>query len=399
MLIKVLSVSALNNYIKKIMDNDVILNNIHINGEISNLKLHDSGHIYFSLKDEYGKINAVMFKGNTINLQFIPENGMNVEIKGKVSIYTKDGSYQLYCESMKQVGLGDLYIAFNKLKERLLKEGLFEENKKKLIPKFPRRIGVITSPTGAAVRDIINVATRRNKHANILIYPSLVQGQEASKEIIKGIEYLNDVEEVDVIILARGGGSIEELWSFNEEALAYAVFNSKVPIVTGVGHETDFTIVDFVSDKRAATPSAAAELVVPSLQDINNEIEYLKRTLTRVYVSAVEKKKNQVTVMKKTLEVNNPLNYVINAYNFIDNLKVRLSHNIDMRINLEKEGISKLNAVLQAQNPLNVLNRGYAVVQDIDNSVINDIEVLKGKKEVKIILKNGAIKGKVDFSD
>jgi exodeoxyribonuclease VII large subunit len=381
------------------MDNDVILNNIHINGEISNLKLHDSGHIYFSLKDEFGKINAVMFKGNAINLQFMPENGMNVEIKGKVSIYTKDGSYQLYCESMKQVGLGDLYMAFNKLKERLLKEGLFEESKKKPIPKFPRRIGVITSPTGAAVRDIINVATRRNKNTNILIYPALVQGLEASKEIIKGIEYLNHVEDVDVIILARGGGSIEELWAFNEEALAYAVFNSKVPIVTGVGHETDFTIVDFVSDKRAATPSAAAELVVPSLQDINNEIEYLKRTLARVYISTIEKKKNQVTIMKKTLEVNNPLNYIINAYNFIDNLKVRLSHNIDMRINLEKEAISKLNAVLQAQNPLNVLNRGYAVIQDMDNNVISDIELLKEKKEMKVTLKNGTIKGKVDFSN
>jgi exodeoxyribonuclease VII large subunit len=398
MFIKVLSVSALNNYIKKIMDNDVILNNVYISGEISNFKLHDSGHMYFSLKDEFGKINAVMFKGNVANVQFIPQNGMNVEVKGRVSVYTKDGSYQLYCDSMKQVGLGELYIAFNKLKDKLLKDGLFDEANKKPIPRFPNRIGVITSPTGAAVRDIINVATRRNKNVDILLYPARVQGEGASNELIKGIKYLNTLEDVEVIILGRGGGSIEELWAFNDEALAYAIFNSRIPVVTGVGHETDYTIVDFVSDRRAATPSAAAEIVVPSIQDINNEIEYLERTLNRVFVNSIEKKKNQVIVMKKTLEVNNPLNYVINAFNFIDNLKVRLSHNIDMRINLEKEAISKLNAVLQAQNPLNVLNRGYAVIQDKNSDVINDIEILKEKKEIQVTLKNGSIKGKVDFS-
>jgi exodeoxyribonuclease VII large subunit len=398
MFIKVLSVSALNNYIKKIMDNDVILNNVYISGEISNFKLHDSGHMYFSLKDEFGKINAVMFKGNVANIQFIPQNGMNVEVKGRVSVYTKDGSYQLYCDSMKQVGLGELYIAFNKLKDKLLKDGLFDEANKKPIPRFPSRIGVITSPTGAAVRDIINVATRRNKNVDILLYPARVQGEGASNELIKGIKYLNTLEDVEVIILGRGGGSIEELWAFNDEALAYAIFNSRIPVVTGVGHETDYTIVDFVSDRRAATPSAAAEIVVPSIQDINNEIEYLERTLNRVFVNSIEKKKNQVIVMKKTLEVNNPLNYVINAFNFIDNLKVRLSHNIDMRINLEKEAISKLNAVLQAQNPLNVLNRGYAVIQDENSDVINDIEILKEKKEIQVTLKNGSIKGKVDFS-
>jgi exodeoxyribonuclease VII large subunit len=399
MYIKVLTVSALNNYIKKVMDNDFILNNIYLRGEISNFKLHDSGHMYFSLKDEGGKINAVMFRTSAAKMDFRPENGMNVEVKGRVSIYTKDGSYQLYCEEMKQVGIGDLYIAFNKLKEKLSEEGLFDERYKKELPRFPRRIGVITSATGAAVRDIINVATRRNSKVNLLIYPSLVQGKGASEDLIKGIKYMNTLAEVDVIILARGGGSIEELWAFNEEALAYAVFNSKKPIITGVGHETDFTIVDFVSDRRAPTPSAAAEIAVPSMAELNMRINNIKISLDRIYRNDLAKRMSTIKLFNKTLELNNPLNYIINAYNFIDNLKGRIYNNINMKISLEKEALSKFNSVLHAHNPLNVLNKGYAVIQSNDNNIINDIYKLKDEKEIKVTLKNGSIKGKVDFTE
>jgi exodeoxyribonuclease VII large subunit len=399
MYIKVLTVSALNNYIKKVMDNDFILNNIYLRGEISNFKLHDSGHMYFSLKDEGGKINAVMFRTSAAKMDFRPENGMNVEVKGRVSIYTKDGSYQLYCEEMKQVGIGDLYIAFNKLKEKLSEEGLFDERYKKELPRFPRRIGVITSATGAAVRDIINVATRRNSKVNLLIYPSLVQGKGASEDLIKGVKYMNTLAEVDVIILARGGGSIEELWAFNEEALAYAVFNSKKPIITGVGHETDFTIVDFVSDRRAPTPSAAAEIAVPSMAELNMRINNIKISLDRIYRNDLAKRMSTIKLFNKTLELNNPLNYIINAYNFIDNLKGRIYNNINMKISLEKEALSKFNSVLHAHNPLNVLNKGYAVIQSNDNNIINDIYKLKDEKEIKVTLKNGSIKGKVDFTE
>jgi exodeoxyribonuclease VII large subunit len=399
MYIKILTVSALNNYIKKIMDNDFILNNIHVKGEISNFKFHESGHLYFSIKDEGGKINAVMFRTSAAALKFMPENGMNVEVKGRVSVYQKDGSYQLYCDEMKQVGIGDLYIAFMKLKEKLEKEGLFSEKHKKEIPLFPRRIGIITSPSGAAVRDIINVAKRRNKNVDLLIYPSLVQGSGASTDLINGIKVLNNIEEIDVIILARGGGSIEELWSFNDEMLAYAVFNSKKPIITGVGHETDFTIVDFVSDRRAPTPSAAAEIAVPSLNELDSRLSVMKRNLYRVYKNEISEKYNKVKMLNKTLEINNPLNYIINAYNFIDNLRNRLNHNAIIKLNGEKEKLSRINAVLNAHNPLNVLHKGYAVIQDCDNNVISEIERLKALKEINIILRDGKIKGSVDFTE
>lgn len=397
--IKVLSVSALNNYIKKIMDNDFILNNIYIKGEISNFKYHNSGHLYFSLKDDQGKINAVMFKTQAANLNFMPENGMNVEVKGRVTAYTKDGSYQLYCENMKETGIGDLHIAFSKLKEKLEKEGLFREERKKDIPLYSRRIGVVTSQSGAAIRDIINVASRRNPQVDILIYPALVQGVDASEDIIKGIEYLNTIPDIDVIILARGGGSIEELWAFNEERLAYAIYKSQKPIITGVGHETDFTIADFVSDRRAPTPSSAAEIAVPSLVELNAKLNTMRINLTRVLKNDIIKKYNDVRMLNKSLEVNNPLNYIINSYNFIDNFKNRLEHTINMKLAMEKEHIAKLNAVLQAKNPLNILKRGYAVIEDENNKIIDDINKLKELKDIQVTLQNGKIKGKIDFRE
>ena len=277
MYIKVLTVTALNGYIKKIIDSDFILNNANVKGELSNVKIHTSGHVYFSLKDAFGKINCVMFKSQASKLRITPRDGMNVIIKGKVSVYEKDGAYQIYCDSMETDGEGQLYLAFQNLKEKLEKQGFLISHKKN-IPLFPMRIGIITSPTGAAIKDIINVTTRRNLKVNILIYPALVQGINASEDIIKGIKYFNSLKNVDLIIIARGGGSIEELWAFNEEKLAYAIYNSKIPIITGIGHETDFTIADFVSDFRAPTPSAAAEIAVKNLEELNNEIKALKNS-------------------------------------------------------------------------------------------------------------------------
>lgn len=397
MYIKVLTVSALNNYIKKVMDNDYILNNVHVKGEISNLKIHNSGHIYFSLKDEFGKISAVMFRSDAENLKFIPENGMDVEVTGRVSLYLKEGSYQLYCTKMEQIGIGDLYVAFMKLKEKLEKEGLFDEKRKKPIPRYPRRIGVITSPTGAAIRDIINVSKRRNKNSNILIYPALVQGKGASQEIIKGIDYLNTIDDVDTIIIARGGGSIEELWSFNDEELAYAVYNSKKPIISGVGHETDFTIIDFVSDRRAPTPSAAAEIAVPSLVEMKERIEVLRTLMQNNIYNTINIKSNALERLNSRLKLTNPINEIINSYNYIDNIKNRLIHHMKLNLGVKKEQLEKNYALLAAYNPLNILNKGYSIIQDKEDNVIGSIEVLKKQENLNILMKDGKIQVRVSF--
>jgi exodeoxyribonuclease VII large subunit len=392
MYIKTLTVSALNSYIKKVIDNDFILNNTYIKGEISNFKLHTSGHAYFSIKDESSKLSCVMFKAYTSKLNFLPEDGMKVVIKGKVSVYQKDGTYQLYCEEIKAEGLGDLYLAFQKLKEKLEKEGLFELKYKKALPKYPSKIGIITSPTGAAIRDIINVIKRRNSTIDLLIYPALVQGINASEDIIKGIEVLNATKDVDVIILARGGGSIEELWSFNDEKLAYAIFNSKKPIITGVGHEVDFTIVDYVGDLRAPTPSAAAELAVPSLIELK---EMLINNKTLIETSAntfLIEKFNHLQMLKRTLELKSPENYIINQYNHIYNLKELLDNKIYNKVLSEKDKLGKFIALLNAHNPLNVLNKGYSIITDNKDKVINSTEAIRNQEVVNIRLKDGKIK-------
>jgi len=391
MYIKTLTVSALNNYIKKVIDNDFILNNTYIKGEISNFKLHSSGHAYFSIKDEMSKLSCVMFKTYTSRLNFLPEDGMKVVIKGKISVYQKDGTYQLYCEEIKPEGMGDLYLAFQKLKEKLEKEGLFAVTHKKALPKYPKKIGVITSPTGAAIRDIINVIKRRNNNVDLLIYPTLVQGISASVDIIKGIEVLNAIKDIDVIILARGGGSLEELWSFNDEKLAYAIFNSKKPIITGVGHEVDFTIADFVGDLRAPTPSAAAELAVPSLVDLREMVLSTKLFILASANSFLIEKSNRVQFLKRTLELKSPENYIINQYNYINGLKELLDNKTNTKVMAEKDKLGKYIALLNAHNPLNVLNKGYSIITDKKDKVINSIEVIKKQGEVKIRLKDGTV--------
>jgi exodeoxyribonuclease VII large subunit len=390
MFIKVITVTALNGYIKKVIDSDFILNNANVKGELSNVKLHSSGHIYFSLKDSFGKVNCVMFKSQAQKLTITPRDGMNVIIRGRVSVYEKGGAYQVYCDSMETDGEGQLFLAFQNLKEKLAKLGLFDDEHKRIIPSFPTRIGVITSQTGAAVKDIINVATRRNSNVNMLIYPALVQGVNASNEVEQGIKYFNSSKNVDLIIIARGGGSIEELWAFNEENLAYAIYNSKIPIITGIGHETDFTIADFACDHRAPTPSAAAEIAVRNLKDLNNEIKTLRELLLRSMEFKVTKEYNKVNLLNKTLKVNNPLNFIVNQYRHIDNLKDNLNYKFDSRISIEKQKLSKLNALLHAHNPLNVLSKGYSILQNNENRVISEISELKNISYVKVTLKDGS---------
>ncbi|MBQ7953456.1 MAG: exodeoxyribonuclease VII large subunit, partial [Clostridia bacterium] len=276
-----ITVTQLNKYIKNLLETDINLSQISVKGEISNFKLHSSGHCYMTIKDETAQIRAVMFKTYTSSLKFTPENGMKITATGKISVYERDGQYQMYIFSMQPDGLGDLHVEFEKLKAKLTAEGIFDASHKKPIPKTPKTIGVVTSPTGAAIRDIINVVTRRYPLAEIIVCPVLVQGENSAKQIANAIEYMNRENMADVLIVGRGGGSIEDLWSFNEEVVAYAIYNSKIPIISAVGHETDFTIADFAADLRAPTPSAAAELAVPSVLELKGNISmYLNRMIS-----------------------------------------------------------------------------------------------------------------------
>lgn len=266
------SVSQINRYIKNLIEKDIFLRDIFIEAEISNFKVHTSGHFYFTLKDEFAAINTVMYKSYSRDIKFLPENGMKVTVYGYISIYEKTGQYQLCVKIMEPTGKGALYAAFEQLKNKLEKEGLFDIGRKRRIPRFPRKIAVLTSPVGAAIRDIIRISERRNPNIKIIVVPVIVQGESAAKSICDGLSLINRYKDADVIILGRGGGSIEDLWCFNEESVARAVFKSKIPVISAVGHETDFTISDFVADFRASTPSAAAEIAVPSLYDIRDNV-------------------------------------------------------------------------------------------------------------------------------
>ena len=393
MKIKTLTVSEVNNYLKRIIDNDFILNNLSVKGEISNLKYHSSGHIYFSLKDEGGKINCVMFRSKAIMLKLTLEEGMGVVIGGRASIYPQNGSIQLYCDTIEQEGRGELYIKFERLKEKLSKEGYFDEELKKEVPKFPSRVGIVTSPTGAAIRDIINVSRRRNRLVDLVLYPAKVQGIGAYKEVIDGIKYFNRTKSVDVIIIGRGGGSIEELWNFNEEELAKAIFKSKIPIISAVGHEVDFTISDFVSDVRAATPSQGAEIAVPLQSDIEDAIEYMNNRMGSIIANKLQLEKNKVDSLSRILKLNSPMTRIVNNYMIVEKLKERLNSNIVNKINLEKEKLSGLNNLLMAQNPCNLLNNGYAIIED-ESGVINTVKRMSEEKEINVFLADGLVKGK-----
>ena len=392
MKIKTLSVSEVNNYFKRIIDNDFILNNLSVKGEISNLKYHSSGHIYFSLKDDASKINCVMFKSKAERLDFILEEGMGIIIKGRASVYTANGSFQLYCEEIEQEGLGQLHIKFEKLKEKLMKEGYFDEVSKRPIPEMPRRIGIVTSATGAAVRDIINVSRRRNSLVDLVLYPAAVQGTGAYLDVIEGIKYFNKTKSVDVIIVGRGGGSIEELWNFNEEVLAMEIFKSKIPIISAVGHEIDFTISDFVADMRAATPSQGAEMAVPLEKELYNYINSAEALLKRYIKDKLQRARVDLEGLERILNLNSPMNKIVNSYIMVDRLKDSLDKIIKGKINIEKERLAGLNKALVAHNPTNLLNKGYAIIED-NEAIIKSVESLKVQKEIRITLKDGNIKG------
>lgn len=386
------TVSQLNKYIKQMMDGAPILNNIWIKGEISNYKRHFSGHMYLTLKDDGGVLRAVMFKGAAMGLHFEPENGMKVLARGKVGVYERDGAYQLYIEEMTIDGVGELYIAYEKLKKQLEEEGLFDQSHKKPLPRYPKTVGVVTAKTGAAVRDIINVLRRRYPICKVLLYPSLVQGEGAAENICRGIEYFNETQSADVLIVGRGGGSIEDLWAFNEEITARAIYNSKIPVISAVGHETDFTIADFAADLRAPTPSAAAELAVPSVMELRQQFNSYSQRLIRAQKNVIDMKRGRLEKIKlkdvKTL---------LNDFRLrFDSLGKILEKDMLYNIGRKKDEIAKLSGKLDAMSPLAVLSRGYSItMKDDTKSVVKRAsEVGKGDK-VSVLLGDGQIKCEV----
>lgn len=396
--IKTLSVTDVNNYVKRIFDNDFILNNLSVKGEISNLKYHSSGHIYFSLKDEFSKINCVMFKSDAVKNLFRMKDGQNIIVKARLSSYVKEGNYQLYIREAEEAGIGDLHIQFENLKNKLREEGLFSEEHKKKMPSYVKTIGVITSETGAAVKDIVNVVQRRNSAVDILIFPAIVQGEGAPESLIRGLRYFNGKcnVKVDVIIIGRGGGSIEELWAFNNEELAKEIYKSKIPVVSAVGHEIDFTICDFVADLRAATPSAAAEMVtVPKgeyykkVLDIEDRIGILMREMIR-------RARTDIIHFEKILKMNSPQNLIVNRYRELEDLKDALDKSITMKINFEKQNLTKLNNILEAKNPLNILSRGYVILENELGKVVSSKENLESGR-YKINFKDGYKKVQIEL--
>lgn len=390
-----ITVTDLNKYIKGRIDNDEMLNNVLVKGEISNFKNHYTGHMYFTLKDENSLIKCVMFKTYTTHLSFMPKDGMKVIILGGVSVFERDGVYQIYAKAMKEDGLGNLYVAYEELKNKLSNEGLFDEKYKKPIPFMPKTIGVLTSNTGAVIRDIINVSTRRNPNVNIRLYPVPVQGNGAGEKIAEGIEFMNKNKLADVLIIGRGGGSIEDLWPFNEEIVARAMFNSEIPIISAVGHETDFTIADFVADLRAPTPSAAAELAVANIDDVR---ETLKTYNNRYKVSL----KKKIELMKMSYEkcmtrqaFKNPTQKINEQYMLIDMKVKSLQNSILLKIKEDKTKFVKEVAKLDALSPLKTLTRGYSIISKQDGKIAKEVKDLSQGEKVSIRLSDGSVDAQV----
>ncbi len=390
----VFSVTELNSYVKSLLDNDENLKNVFVTGEISNFKNHYSGHMYMTIKDEGGAIKAVMFSSYASRLKFVPENGMKVIIFGSVSLYNKDGSYQLYINDMQPDGIGALNLAFEQLKEKLQKEGLFNTEFKKPIPEFPQKIGVMTAPDGAAVRDIFSVLKRRYPVAEIVFCPVAVQGQSAAPEIAKAIRLFNEQNAADVLIVGRGGGSLEDLWAFNEEIVARAIFESELPVISAVGHETDFTIADFVADLRAPTPSAAAELAVPDIFELKAGLIGLKQHLSVLMRNKITNEREYLENTEKRLNLLSPTNKILNSRQELSNLYEKIANSVTLKLSDGKARISVLSSKLNALSPLAVLSRGYSIAYNNELTVKSVNDVTKGDN-IKVRVADGEISATV----
>ncbi len=393
----ILTVTQINTYLKSVIDNDFNLKNIYVSGEISNFTNHyRTGHFYFTLKDEASSIKAVMFRSAASRLRFEPENGMKVLIRCSVSVYERDGIYQLYCEDMQPDGIGELTVAFEQLKAKLLNEGLFSDEYKKPLPEYPSTVGIVTSPTGAALQDIINVITRRYPCAQLVLAPVQVQGDSAAGQIAQAIAEFNSKKAADVLIVGRGGGSIEDLWAFNEESVARAIFKSEIPVISAVGHETDFTISDFVADMRAPTPSAAAEIAVPDYREVLYSVD---KTLDGMYdcvMRIVDSHTIKLMKYEKALSDNSPQKLVQMYSQCVDAFKNKLDSVIDKRITFYENALVHYAAGIESTNPLKVLLRGYGIIEDDKSMPVKNAADIKKDDEINIILHDGKINCKVN---
>ncbi|MCM3111478.1 exodeoxyribonuclease VII large subunit [Lederbergia lenta] len=436
-----LTVKSLTKYIKRKFDADPYLSDVFVKGEISNFKKHSSGHMYFTLKDDKSRIMAVMFSGAARTMKFIPENGMNVLVKASVTVYESSGQYQLYIKEMQPDGIGELFLAYEQLKEKLEKSGLFDASLKKNLPLYPQTIGIITSPTGAAVRDVITTIKRRYPIGKILLIPALVQGQNASRSIAEAINKANEKSEIDVLIIGRGGGSIEELWAFNEEVVAHAIYQSKIPIISAVGHETDFTIADFVADVRAATPTAAAELAVPHIEELLERLMNRKSRLFSSMGQHIRFKNSQLEAITRSYMMKNPQKLYEQKWEQLDRLTERLhtaqrnnySRKRDRFIQLEnllqrnhparklvvsidrynatkrrltnearnifkhkaREFTGKL-ATLEALSPLSILQRGFSIAYIDENHILKSVEQAEEGKKIEVSVTDGSVYCTID---
>ena len=391
----VLSVAQINEYIRNVMDRDALLSSVAVRGEISNYKLYPSGHHYFTLKDDQAAIRCVIFKGNALRLRFRPANGMKIVAMGKISVFPRDGAYQLYCTTMMLDGVGDLHAAFEQLKAKLSAQGLFDPAHKKPIPRFPKTIGIVTSSAGAALHDMLRILRKRYPLAKVVLLSARVQGVEAPGEIAAALRYADHHQLADVLIVGRGGGSIEDLWAFNEEIVARAIYDCRIPVISAVGHEPDVTISDYVADLRAATPSNAAELVVPDQDALCQTLDQMSAVMATSLDRQIRSARRHLSVLSSSGALQEPTGYLKQRRITVQNIEQRLSANMMRIIDRKKQGFLSSTAKLDAMSPLKVLTRGYAMVQQEDGSLLRTVKQVKEGETITISLSDGTLSGAV----
>lgn len=392
---EVLSVAQINEYIRSLMDRDGLLSAVAIRGEISNYKLYPSGHHYFTLKDDAAAIRCVMFKGNALRLRFRPTNGMKVIAMGKVSVFPRDGAYQLYCTAMAVDGIGDLHAAFEQLKAKLSAQGLFDPAHKKPIPRYPGTIGIVTSSAGAALHDMLRILRKRYPLSRVLLLPARVQGAEAPGEIAAAIRYADHHRLADVLIVGRGGGSIEDLWAFNDESVARAIYDCRIPVISAVGHEPDVTISDYVADLRAATPSNAAELVVPDQDALRQTLDHMSAAMAAALDRQLRSARRQLNVLASSTALQSPVGYLQQKRLGLDHLDQQLVSNMTRTIDRKKQGYLALTAKLDAMSPLKVLTRGYAMAQNETGELIKSVTQVRTGDTIMMTLGDGQLSAAV----
>ena len=395
-----LTVTELNEYLKMLMDGNPLLSNLYIKGEISNFTNHyKTGHFYFSLKDAGGSVRAVMFRGNASKLKFKPENGMRVIVGGRVSVFPRDGQYQIYVDVMEPDGIGALYMAYEQLRAKLAAEGLFDEQRMKPLPRIPKRIGIVTSPTGAAIRDMLHIAGRRFPSAEIVLYPALVQGADAPASIIRGIRYFNAAKTADVLIIGRGGGSIEDLWAFNDEALVRTVAASEIPIISAVGHETDFTLCDFAADKRAPTPSAAAEIAVPDREELLSHLGQTEERLLLAVSGRIARSRDRLDLLSSSRMLKEPTALIDDKRMALMMEERALHTKMESILSAKCAEFQYKTAKLEALNPLSVVARGYSAVFDGNGVLVKSVSQVKKGDAISFSLTDGKVHALVEKTE